>query len=126
MINFIEKNIGLLGIVAICLSAGTWFNFINHKSESSTPATTINAPKVTLKVEGSPPVSSFSSPLDVDEPSPVKQTEEEIMASIVRNACLRRCPSGSVPVYIGDKVTGFFNHETAHLTNFSEGERLNL
>ena len=103
--EFIEKNIGLVAIVAMCLGAGAWFNFNHLKSEPLTP-TTINTPKVMPEVEGKLFAPSSPGPLEVDEFLP-KQTEEEIMASIVRNACLRRCPSGSVPVYIGDEVTGF-------------------
>tara|TARA_R100001377_G_scaffold83194_2_gene64380 strand:+ start:484 stop:858 length:375 start_codon:yes stop_codon:yes gene_type:complete len=121
---FIEKYFGLAVIVTLCLSAGAWFNIDRHKSEPLTP-TTSNAPKVGSEVGSKSIVLTSPSPLGVDESNP-KQTEEEVMASIVRNACLQRCPSGTVPVFIGDEIVGFFDHVSARMTDFTLGERLNL
>lgn len=125
MMNLISKHLGLVAVIAVVLVTGTWMNESRHKSEPLKPTTiTSNAVwdcgGVTLSSKSCPtPPGGRIKP-------PHEQTEEEVMAAIVRNACLRQCPSGSVPVYIGEDVTGFFNFETSHLTNFSEGDRLNL
>ena len=132
MIKYIEKNFGLAVIIAVCLGAGVWFNVDWHKSESLKPAmsngttTIIEVPKVEAEAEGESITPASTSPLGSNGPFKHKQTEEEVMAAIVRNACLQRCPSGTVPVFIGDEVVGFFNHESSSMTNFNLGDRLNL
>ena len=119
-------------LIGIVIAVWYGFKFVGQLDKARKQARANKPPRQSGGGGGSAPevedksiVPSSTSPLEVDEFIP-KQTEEEIMAAIVRNACLRRCPSGSVPVYIGEDVTGFFNFETAHLTNFSEGVRLNL
>lgn len=122
----IENNFGLAVIIAMCLGAGVWFNGDRLKSEPLKPTTIIEVPKVEAEAEGKSITPASTSPLDADDPFKHKQSEEEVMASIVRNACLQRCPSGTVPVFVGDEIVGFFNHESASMTHFNLGERLNL
>ena len=126
MIKHIENNFGLAVIIAMCLGAGVWFNVDSHKSEPLKPTTITEVPKVKAEAEGESITPASTSPLGSTGPFKRKQTEEEVMAAIVRNACLQRCPSGTVPVFIGDEVVGFFNHESASMTNFNLGDRLNL
>ena len=129
--NVFGKHYGLVVIVVMC-SLASFFTYTNsHKSEPLKPTvpngtTTISAPKVEPEAEGESITPASTSPLDANDPFEHKQTEEEVMASIVRNACLQRCPSGTVPVFVGDEIVGYFNHESASMINFNLGERLNL
>ena len=124
--NVFGKHYGLVVIIVMCGLASLFTYANKHKSEPLKPTTIIEVPKVEAEVEGESITPASTSPLDANDPFEHKQTEEEVMASIVRNACLQRCPSGTVPVFIGDEVVGFFNHDSASMTNFNLGERLNL